>query len=309
MQEINRRNFIKKTIYGFAVIIAASAGGGCEYRFEDEKKLSGNSFWKNVKYIEHLDIHLVEHCNLKCKYCYHYSCIADEEYAEPESFENDIKKLSEVTEQKVKRIFLDGGEPLLHPRVNDLIAIARKYLPLTEIHLVTNGLLLNSKGEDFWKAMHDNSIVINHSPYPVNVDTDAYYEKAEKYKVKTDKTKSYIRKNSVSTFGKIGLHPKGNLDFEYNWKLCDCKNRCSQYVSGKIFACPAVAYIRHFNKKFGYNFEITENDYIDLYKTENIDKIFDFYSKPFPFCRYCRGFVCTNPWEQSEEHEASEWIE
>lgn len=43
-----------------------------------------------------IDIHLVEHCNLNCFCCNHFSQLADEEYTDLVSFEKDMKQLALV---------------------------------------------------------------------------------------------------------------------------------------------------------------------------------------------------------------------
>jgi ABC-2 type transport system ATP-binding protein len=48
------------------------------------------------------EIHLTEHCNLNCKGCFHFSCIAEEEYLTKEEFERDISRISELSKGVVK---------------------------------------------------------------------------------------------------------------------------------------------------------------------------------------------------------------
>jgi hypothetical protein len=59
----------------------------------------------------------------------------------------------------------------------------------------------------------------------------------------------------------------------------------------------------------GGGFEITENDYIDIYKARNIDEVLDFFAKPAPFCRYCDFSKISfgRKWSVSER-KLSEWI-
>ena len=44
--------------------------------------------------LEQVDIHLVEHCNLNCFACGHFSQLADEEYTDLATYEKDIKQLA-----------------------------------------------------------------------------------------------------------------------------------------------------------------------------------------------------------------------
>ena len=65
--------------------------------------------------IELLHFHLTDHCNLNCYGCSTYSQLAKESYYDINIFENDIKKIFDITKGRIKMIFLIGGEPLLHP--------------------------------------------------------------------------------------------------------------------------------------------------------------------------------------------------
>ena len=56
--------------------------------------------------LEKIDIHLVDHCNLKCKSCTHFSSIADEFFLDIDEFEKDMRRLSKLTQGNIKQIFL-----------------------------------------------------------------------------------------------------------------------------------------------------------------------------------------------------------
>ncbi|WP_232473641.1 hypothetical protein [Brachyspira murdochii] len=45
-------------------------------------------------YIDFVEIHLAEHCNLNCYSCNHFSQLAKEEYYDIEIFEKDINRLT-----------------------------------------------------------------------------------------------------------------------------------------------------------------------------------------------------------------------
>ena len=87
-------------------------------------------------YLPRIEIHIAEHCNLNCKGCTHFSTIADAEFLPVTEFENEIKRISELT-NKIGLINILGGEPLLNPDCTKYLKIARKYFPETEINLVS----------------------------------------------------------------------------------------------------------------------------------------------------------------------------
>jgi hypothetical protein len=80
-------------------------------------------------------------------------------------------------------------------------------------------------------------------------------------------------------------------------------------VDGKLYTCARIAYIKYFNDYFGQDIEVTERDYIDIYKARNMDEIFDFLCSPMPFCRYCgiKHTIWDIGWSTSKK-DISEWI-
>jgi hypothetical protein len=41
------------------------------------------------------------------------------------------------------------------------------------------------------------------------------------------------------------------------------------------------------NLPFGKNLEVTQDDYMDIYKAKDMDEIMNFLCRPMPFCLYC----------------------
>jgi uncharacterized radical SAM superfamily Fe-S cluster-containing enzyme len=91
------------------------------------------------------------HCNLNCKCCNHFSPLVKESFVSLEGFENDFKRLSELTGRHNDNIDLMGGEPLLHPEINKIMDIARKYFD-GPINIVTNGIKLTAMDKEFWET-------------------------------------------------------------------------------------------------------------------------------------------------------------
>ena len=61
------------------------------------------------------EIQIVDHCNLKCEGCNHFSNIASPWFMSLEEFTETIKLLSEKLGYLTKRLMILGGEPFLHP--------------------------------------------------------------------------------------------------------------------------------------------------------------------------------------------------
>ncbi len=303
---MNRRDFIKSCACCFSMLMLTA----CSRRFPQDIYNLFDGFQ-----IPHIDVHLVEHCNLNCKYCSHFSNIAEKEFYNVEKFEQDMQQLSKITESKISNIQLLGGEPLLHPDIEKLFDITRKYFPKSAIDLLTNGLLLDSQKKSFWLSMNKNNIYLCPSLYPININWKSVLKKAKKYHVYVatdgrdeELTLDNIPSHTVHSFYKLNLDFKG----EQQWKKGSCPYgpSCANFTDGKLYPCFVISNIRHFNKKFNKNLPVTEKDYIDIYKTKSMDEIEEFWNEkiPVPFCKYCAPFTPNLAWEPSSNHTLDEWV-
>ena len=125
------------------------------------------------------EVGIVEHCNLNCRGCSHFSPIAEPYFMAPDVFERDTARLSELFHGQAAWIHIMGGEPLLHPRCKEFLEIARKWFPIGRIDLITNGILLKQQDDEFWDVCKKNEIVIKPTQYPLTVDFDAVKEKTQ----------------------------------------------------------------------------------------------------------------------------------
>lgn len=239
-------------------------------------------------YLDYIEIHLVEHCNLNCQCCSHFSQLAEKEFLDISIFEKDIKRLYELTNGYLNKIHLMGGEPLLHPNCSDFFYIVRKYFKNTEIKLITNAILLNKQNDLFWKACNENNVSITPTKYPININWDEIFNLCNKHNVKAyffneEDLKTEIEKKSYQ----LKIDPNGNQNPELSFMHCGLANNCIFLSNGKLYTCSEPGNIRHFNKFFNTNIPITEYDYIDIHKANNINEILNFLAKPIPFCKYC----------------------
>jgi ABC-2 type transport system ATP-binding protein len=95
---------------------------------------------------------------------------ADKFFLSPEKLEEDLSSIPTFVLNKFKNIYLLGGEPLLHPQVNELMIIAHKYFPNKDIVLLSNGILLPKMNEDFYNNLIKNRIFLSVTQYPINFD-------------------------------------------------------------------------------------------------------------------------------------------
>lgn len=257
--------------------------------------------------LEKIDIHLTDHCNLNCKGCTHFSPLAEKFFLDIDVFERDVKRYSKLSKGKLGKLFLLGGEPLLHPELIDFLPIARNCFPETRIIMITNGILLEKQEERFWKAFKRYNIEIWVSDYMLNLDHEALKKKAKSYGIFYGYTSVAKDENDNKVWTKYKLDLDGKQYWANSFKNCCVKN-CVTLKNGKLYTCCTMAHIEHFNKYFNQKLELTEFDYVDIFKVRSYQAILDAMVKPVPFCRYCKPRekeACI--WEVSKK-DINEWV-
>jgi organic radical activating enzyme len=269
------------------------------------------------------EINLVDHCNLNCQCCDHFSQVAKPRFLSLESFERDIKRLAQLTGAiiaeedaaadesasvlnggviikrggRIGDICLLGGEPLLHPEAAKFFGIARAYFPHTRIEIITNGLLLPKQQGEFWEECKKQDIIIEVTEYPIDFD----YVNLQK----TVKQKG-IRWHSFHDSGakeKTSSHFVLNFDggaIKHDFINCRQFNRCTVLRDGKIYACPLLGNIGIFNEAFGVEVPVGEADCVDIHKAGSYYEIAEYLSNRVPFCGYCdRSKIKELDWKTS----------
>ena len=281
--------------------------------FFDFLKLSDSDFFEEYiwsadktypqKHLDYFCIQLVGECNLKCRGCDHFSPLAVGEYLSLNEFEKDFKRLAELTETKVKRIGLMGGEPLLHPELIKFFPVSRKYFPDSDIQLVTNGILLSSQKEDFWLSVKKYAITIMLTKYPININEERILTLVRKYNVRFS---YYNNPKEEKTSYKIPLDPEGKQDAGINFKNCFHSNKLCLLKDGKIYPCTVAPNVYRFNNTFNYNLPV--DDGIDIFKLSTEKELLENLTKPLKMCRYCdiRNREYNLKWARSEK-DISEW--
>jgi MoaA/NifB/PqqE/SkfB family radical SAM enzyme len=79
----------------------------------------------------------IRRCNLACKYCNEF-----DDFSKPIPLETMKRRVDDLARLGTTVVTLSGGEPLLHPELDELIAHMRTY-PII-VGMITNGLLLTA---------------------------------------------------------------------------------------------------------------------------------------------------------------------
>ncbi|WP_051688608.1 4Fe-4S cluster-binding domain-containing protein [Butyrivibrio sp. AE2032] len=235
----------------------------------------------------HFDVDIARHCNLNCRSCAHFSPLSGEEYYDCIQFENDVTRLGELFDHKAWRIQILGGEPLLNKNVCKYLEVARKEFPQALILLITNGILLDNMEEAFWDVCKRNSIVISMTRYPIRVKYDELCNFMDNKGVSYRYYGSYGGKGEKEEFTLYPLDLDGKQNAEDNFRNCILANRCINLKKGRLFTCSTIPNIDIFNKYYGLELPVSDDDSIDIYHACSSKEITEFLSRPVPFCSYC----------------------
>lgn len=276
---------------------------------------SKENFW--------VEVNLADHCNLNCQCCDHFSPIAKPTFLDYDQYVKDLKRLSDLADNKIGLIKLQGGEPLINTRVIDFIKVTREIFPNAFICLFTAGLLLQKWGGVFWDAIKKYEIEVRWTHYPIQLNFEAVRKEAESHGVEWWDNPPPFKKGArcwlFSEIGALGYrgvkhsvkHPfwlEGGVE-PFRWISCYQFNESIVLRDGKIYTCPMIPYAHFFNEYFNQNLKVTENDYIDIYKAKSYEEIAEFCTHRMPFCTYCAvHHRYAREWCQSK-HTLEEWTE
>jgi len=224
--------------------------------------------------IPYIETHLVDHCNLKCKGCSHFSGLAPEQFKDLHEFENEMQRLSEIADVRIIRLM--GGEPLLHPQVVDFCEITRHYFPISELVLVSNGILLPSLTDEQIEQLNKNNIALCMSDYGLKLNQ----EQINKFR-----THYFHNKNEMYN---ISLDLNGSQDPNITFRHCDLvQGHWFFFKNGRLYQCCIMANIEFFCNHFNKEIDIDLDDIsIDIFN-HNEKEILTFLSHPHLACRYC----------------------
>ena len=262
--------------------------------------------------LPYIETHIVDHCNLKCAACCHFSNISETNFTNIDVFSRDIKRLSELFE--VNQIRLMGGEPLLHKELYKFIIVTRRYFPYSDIRVVTNGILLKKQDEIFWDTLKLTNTKIDLSKYPTG---DSSFSEALDCIGKhlfnfyrNDKEGFCVYENAfggmwLASYFHLTLSTQENDNPLKVFKNCPYK-RCTNLVNGHLTHCPTASYIYKYNKYFCENYPQEKG--IDIHNS-SAEEILDYLNKPIQMCKFCidEKDMKIIPWKRTQK-DKNEWF-
>lgn len=247
-----------------------------------------------MNYIEH---HIVDHCNLNCAGCSHFSPLAQPWIEDFETFKLDFKQLYNITNGDIRIIRLMGGEPLLHPLFDQFVAFTCELFKKSQVQIVTNGILVGEKYDQL-KDLSDKyknfSICISSYGLKLNEERISHLPR--------------VRRDDKTSLYNIGLDLEGGLNSSRAFEACDLHTYHWYYFqNGCFYPCCISANIDYFINHFQIDLPNVD-DCISIYD-HNITEIEEFLNKPIPLCEYCNTIYRQRSYHQFSisKKEINEW--
>src|SRR5918992_5139497 len=152
-----------------------------------------------------LRISLTDRCNMRCMYCMPPGDVQWFQNEDILGYAEIIRLVSILANFGIEKIRLTGGEPLLRPKLEDLIIPLTRITGIKSISMTTNGLLLGDKVRQLKDAGLES----------VNISLDSF--KANRFKAMTgiDGVNKVI--DSIYAADKVGLKVKINTVVVRGW--------------------------------------------------------------------------------------------
>lgn len=227
-----------------------------------------------------LELHAVGHCNLRCRGCSQSSPSVPSRFESTGVLEQSLAALRGLL--RCRKLYILGGEPLLHPQIEDILSVAANAQLGGEICLKTNGLLLPRMSPGFWQLVDRVAV----SVYPASeralqrhrkeVEQMACAHRAELSYVNVDRFR-HIVGAAARTSERLVRHV---------FEGCEYKTYTHSVSGGRLFRCAPSVNLR------AASFHVADSDSVDLLGGAHTgDAVAGFLqsSVPLSACRYCLG--------------------
>ena len=185
-----------------------------------------------------------------------------------------------------------GGEPLLHPRITDVLRAIRHSGISQVVRLFTNGLLLHRMDDAFWQAL-DQLTISSYASAPVKRELlDEYRDKARRFDV-------ILNVKPVDQFSQVmaGARNDDDAAVQKTYDACWLRDRCLIVRNGRFFKCTRAAYFAEYQARIAVEgphpdpAAVVTADGIAVDAPDLDARLLAYMNAPAPLqsCRYCLG--------------------
>jgi organic radical activating enzyme len=240
--------------------------------------------------VEAFELHVVEHCNLRCAHCCNMSPYVADKMLTVAEIDAQCRAMARVLEVDVFKIM--GGEPLLHPEITAILGVLRATGISETIRLFTNGLLLHRMTDDFWRAL-DHLTISSYSSAPV---------KPEHLRLVEDKAREFdvvLNVKPVDRFSEVMASERRGDDAATQavYEACWLRHRCLVVRGGVFYKCTRAAYQRDFRERLDVKGRERDalpepgDDGVPIDAVDFEDRVLAYLDddRALAACRYCHG--------------------
>ncbi len=244
-----------------------------------------------------LELVVVNGCNFACAHCSavaplvdHVTCVDVEQLT---ALLTQLQRLCSPAHAPLA-INIFGGEPLLHPRLPEVIATVRRFFPDVRLGLTTNGALLQRPTKLLLTALRVCRCSVSVSVYGPGV-----YFKSMNWRQRTKANLFDCRMCRSNT--QVVNVDSSAMGFTVN-KACT-----SLYPNGDLLFCSSLG-TAYALQALGYAAPLTAgDDYVNIFDLQTADQLLAFFNRlGCSFACYCQRPKLV-PWCCSTG-QASEWI-
>lgn len=255
--------------------------------------------------IEHLEIMVINACQLSCHGCATFSDLRHSGYVPWDQGKEEILPWLERLDPEC--IGVMGGEPLMNPDLENWIRGLRKILPNTQIRIPTNGFLLE-KNWHLVDLLHDIGNTVLKISYHMESDQlkniskkiiNSYdLEPVTEYGINRWSTKDNFKFqiNRPSTFLKSYVGDYGNMmphdnDPREAFDICVAQ-RCPFIYKGLLYKCSTTGLTPELLSRYGRDGVPEWQPYINTGLSSDcgqsqLEKFVNNFGKPHKVCRQC----------------------
>jgi len=194
-----------------------------------------------------LELHVTHACNLTCESCSHYS---DQGHKGMLDLATADRWLGWWSARLHPAYFnLMGGEPTLHPDLCSFVRLARRHWPASSLKLITNGFFLH-RHPVLPEALSETGTLLAVSRHHGSPEYLEKFQPVESLVRDWERTRG-VRLEIWGATGRWTRRYRGYgpamLPYEdgqprQSWTICPAKY-CVQLHLGKLWKCPALAYL------------------------------------------------------------------
>jgi len=228
-----------------------------------------------------LEAHIVDHCNLRCWGCCSLSPYLPKWCVDPADLERDLRLARRALAPQYFKLV--GGEPLLHPALDECLAIGRRSEIAPVVSVTTDGFLLPRASEQFWRLAQALTISLYAHP-ALPTETIALVERrAAEHAIPIN----WKRQGQFVDMD-LGERREDATVTRNIYDDCWLRRRCHIVSRGRFFTCTRPP---HFETFYGADAGFLDDGVVLEEGPEMAVRILAYLQKPEPLnaCSLCQG--------------------